>query len=155
MKLGTINVQGSSLESLEIVLRSLGKLHLDLTVLTETNLGFYFPRKSQGYQVYEQDLHENGPRNRGGSVALAIRIPPKDVRIPWYIEDVSFFGRNIIKCTLVSVMKRWDIIGMYLTPVTDPTENLNMFQSESRSSRNPTVVLGDFNCDLEANPQET
>ena len=48
LKMCTLNIRGTSMDIMEIVLQSIQKLHIDVCILTETNLTYYFPRRSQG-----------------------------------------------------------------------------------------------------------
>ena len=121
LKMAILNIQGVSLESMEVVLKCLSNLHIDVCILTETNLTYYYPKRSQGYYIYSEESNQ-----RRGGVAFAIRAPKKQAS--WHMEGISYHGRNVIKGTLISGVKKWIICGLYLSPTLDPSTELDQLQ---------------------------
>ena len=87
-------------------------------------------------------------RNQGGIALLVWRSKE------WHVEDVTNFGLNVIKCTLVYGNKRNTIIGIYIPPSEDDLSTVkNLDLALETEDWGNTIVLGDLNISY-SNPKD-
>lgn len=64
----------------------------------------------------------------------------------WNVEDVTYHGCNVIKSILKSGAQTWILMGMYVSPALDPTEEFLHLQRVTPRTRHPVIFMGDVNC---------
>jgi len=146
IKIGTLNINNGRNGRLEGALRAIDQLNFDLGVLTEVKITTdkYTPLQF-GYNV----LATCAPSASKGGVALFWRSDADN----WHIEDPTPISPNTISAILTSGKNQWLIIGSYISPSDDPTENLR--DITTARNKHPTldpIILGNFNANL-ANPR--
>ena len=92
IKLATYNIQSGRSGRLEIALREMEKMNIDIGILTETKLtdGIY-TRYSSGYHVRATEATSHSK----GGVALFWRDRPN-----WTVESERCHGPNVLSCEL-------------------------------------------------------
>ena len=144
IKLATYNIQSGRRGRLEMALREMDQMNIDIGILTETKLtaGIY-TRYSSGYHVRATEASSH---NKGG-VALFWRDRPN-----WSVESERCHGPNVISCELKTGGRRHLIIGAYISPSEeDGSTCTHIVAARERCTSICALVLGDFNVDL-ANP---
>ena len=149
----TYNIIDAGGNNLDMVLRQMAHMNVDLGFLTETKLSDTnnnnnkHSRNCEGYSVYATTT--TGADSKGG-VALFYRNSSQ-----WTIEGIQAFGPNILRCSLVSGNRRWICVGVYFPPsetttttTTDHDATLNFLRQATRNANHPLIVMGNFNCDL-------
>lgn len=144
LSIGTLNIINAGRSRLNAALRCMREMNMDLGILTETKLYHTkYSKSCEGYLV-EATVSE---RMKGG-VALFYKRDPKG----WSIESTKHFGPNVIRATLVSGHKHWNIIGAYVPPSESDGKTLDWITQAWLSRPNnrwPTILLGDLNVDLD------
>lgn len=145
INIATYNIRSGRNGRLEIALRAMEQMNVDLGILTEAKLtdGIY-TRCSSGYNVVATNARVH---NQGG-VALFYKNSPD-----WQVESVRHHGPNVISFQLVAASRRWGVIGAYVPPSDlDTVEYINQaFEALPRAI--PPILLGDLNVDLD-NPRD-
>ena len=135
----TYNVIHAGGNNLNMVLRQMAHMHVDLGFLTETKLSHSkYTRNCEGYSVYS--TRSDGFK---GGVALFYCNSSQ-----WTVEGIQAFGPNVLRCSLVSGNHRWICVGVYFPPSESDGTTLNFLEQATRNASHPLVVMGDFNCDL-------
>ena len=137
----TYNIQSGRNGRLEMALRAMQQMNLDIGILTETKLtrGIH-TRWSSGYHVVATEARSE----HQGGVALVYRDSSH-----WQIELVCKHGPNVISCELVTGPKRVPLVGVYIPP-NDLTTLGYLEQALERFPTGNPVVLGDLNVNLES-----
>ena len=105
----TYNIRDGGCNNLNMALRSMQQMRVDLGFLTETKLDHeMYTKRCCGYKV----LSTKAASRHQGGVALFWRH--KSSR--WSIEGVRTFGPNVIRGSLVSGNHRWTLVGAYIPP---------------------------------------
>ena len=144
LAIATLNIIDGRRWRLNAAVRCLAGMHIDLAVLTETKLSSdHYTKHCFGYNVIatESDVHSGG-------VALVYKKARH-----WALESVKCFGPNVIRATIVCGQKRWSLIGAYVSPSDErysaTLDFITKAYSESNNFNWPTILLGDFNIDLD------
>ena len=137
----TYNIVNAGGNRLNMVLRAMALMRVDLGLFTETKLSHdMFTHQCCGYQVYA--MHAKSCSQ--GGVALFYCDSQN-----WTIEGVHFYGPNVLRCTLVSGTDRWSLVGMYIPPSEEDGSTLSFFHEAVRSTNHNLILLGDINVDLQ------
>ena len=143
LRLATLNIVDGRRNRLEAALRCMKMANIDIGLLTETKLPQSKHTKyAFGYRV---DCTAGGMRK--GGVALVYRDSKG-----WALESTRCYGPNVIRSVLVSGHRRWHIIGAYIPPSEEDGATLDCIQQAkdaANNSRWPTIMLGDFNMDVD------
>jgi hypothetical protein len=141
IKIATYNILSGRNGRLEMALRELDRLNVDLCFLTEAKLtGGIYTRSGFGYKVFAT---EAASPNKGG-VALIWRDKPN-----LSLESEKAHGPNVISCEVKTGHKRFLLVGAYISP--SETDGSTTHQIEQAVTGRPglrTLVMGDFNVDL-------
>jgi hypothetical protein len=118
-------------------------MKIDLAVLTETKLSTsHYTKHCFGYNVIATESEEHS-----GGVAIVYKKSKH-----WALESVQCFGPNVIRATIVCGQKRWSLIGAYVSPSERYSDTLDFIMKANSVANNfnwPTILLGDFNIDIE------
>ena len=99
INLATYNIRSGRGGNLEIVLRAMEQMNVDIGILTEAKLtGGIYTRYSSGYNVVATSARVH---NQGG-VALFYKNSPD-----WQDESMRHHGPNVISFQLVAASQRW------------------------------------------------
>ena len=143
LRLATLNIIDGRRNRLNAALRCMKQMNVDIGLLTETKLSNdRYTKSAEGYRV-EGTKADIGK----GGIALVYRDSKA-----WGLESTRTYGPNVIKTTLVSGQRRWYIIGAYIPPSEIDGATLDCIQQAkdaANNSRWPTIMLGDFNVDIE------
>jgi hypothetical protein len=133
------NIISAGGNNLNIALRAMNHMHIDLGFLLETKLSHdKYTKKCEGYTVYATQT-----TGHQGGVALFYRNSGN-----WTVEGIQRHGPNVLSCLLVSGNRRWKCIGLYVPPSDVTGETLNWFELATRDVTNHLIVFGDLNCNL-------
>jgi Reverse transcriptase (RNA-dependent DNA polymerase) len=145
INLATYNIRSGRGGNLEIVLRAMEQMNVDLGILTEAKLtdGIY-TRYSSGYNVVATSARVH---NQGG-VALFYKDSPD-----WQVESVKHHGPNVISFQLVAASQRWGVVGAYVPPSDSDTVEYITRAFEDMPRAISPILLGDLNVDL-ASPRD-
>lgn len=125
---------------LQHCLRALEATSVDVCLLTETKItSDIYARQACGFRVLA--THADSA-NRGG-VAWVFRHSSG-----WHLENSDVSRPDIATAELVSGTVRYLLVGCYLSPTLDPTPYLETISSIVQQTKLPTIVLGDFNADI-------
>ena len=139
LRMITYNVIHAGGNNLNMVLRQMHHMRVDLGFLTETKLSHdKYTRNCEGYSVFS--TRSDGFK---GGVALFYRNSPQ-----WTVEGIKAFGPNVLRCSLVSGNRRWTCVGVYFPPSETDGATLNFLEQATQNTRHPLIIMGDFNCDL-------
>ena len=141
IRLITYNIISAGGNNLNMVLRAMNHMGVDVGFLTETKLSHdKYTRLCEGYTVCA--THSDGYK---GGVALFYRNTSR-----WTIEGVQLFGPNVIRCSLVSGNRRWLLVGIYIPPseYRGGGDTLQWIERATENASDPLIVMGDFNCNL-------
>ena len=140
LRICTYNIVNGGGNRLNMALRAMALMRVDLGLFTETRLSHdKFTTDCCGYQV----VASRAKSRAQGGVALFYRASKN-----WTVEGVQTHGPNVLSCTLVSGQDRWSIIGMYIPPSEDDGSTLSFFHKAIRNARHSLIFLGDINVDL-------
>ena len=132
---------------MEIALRALGVVGVDLAFLTDTKLtdGIY-NRFSLDYHV----LATNAASHTQGGVASVYRDSPY-----WQVESAVLHGPNVISAEKVSGNKRYGIVWACIPP-KDSTTSVHITAALDRfaSRRRQVILVGDLNINLDSRESE-
>ena len=144
LRMATFNVMSANGNNLNVVLRTLAQMKIEIALLTETKLTTdYYTRAACGYRVVATKAES---RSQGG-VALIYREHSNQ----WAIEGIRRHGPNVISCTLVSGRCRWSIVGGYIPPSDVMGATLHFIQEAVETRvKHPIIFLGDLNVDFRA-----
>ena len=145
--LGTLNIYSGTNSRLQMAMRCMEKMSVDIGILTETKItNDMYAKESEGYEIVctkARSAHQGG-------VALFYR------KYSWKfsVEGTKTFGPNVIRAVLVSGRKRWNVIGAYIPPSETDGSTLQYIEEARRTApdHRPTILLGDFNAVLD-NPR--
>jgi hypothetical protein len=141
IRIATFNIQSGRGGRLEMALRALGAMNVDVCLLTEAKLtdGVY-TRSSNGYSVVSTSAFSH----RQGGVALCVRENEY-----FQVESTACHGPNVISCVLVTGTRRIPLVGVYIPPADISTlEHVNAALSRFGDGPAP-ILLGDLNVDLD------
>ena len=139
--IGTLNIVDGRNNRLEMALKAISDLNIDLAILTETKLGEVHTRLASGYDVWCAPVKDN--LNQGG-VALVHRRSSR-----WHLEDIKTFGSNIIRGKLIGGDRPLFIIGGYIPPSeTDESTLAHLDRALNGLDTKNCIFLGDINVDL-------
>ena len=139
LRLITYNIISAGGNNLNVVLRAMNQMHINVGFLTETKLSHdKYTRDCEGYSVYAT---RSAPFK--GGVALFYRNTPQ-----WTVEGIRPFSPNVLRCSIVSGNRRWTCVGMYIPPSDSTGDTLNWLELATENIGDPLIVLGDFNCSL-------
>ena len=145
INLATYNIRSGRGGNLEIVLRAMEQMNVDIGILTEAKLtGGIYTRYSSGYNVVATSARVH---NQGG-VALFYKNSPD-----WQVESVRQHGPNVISFQLVAASQRWGVVGAYVPPSDLDTVEYITQAFEAMPRAISPILLGDLNVDL-ANPRD-
>ena len=134
------NIIAAGGNNLNMVLRAMHHVHIDLGFLLETKLSHNkYTRKCEGYTVYSTQT--DGCK---GGVAIFYRNTAQ-----WTIEGVKAFGPNVLRCSLVSGNRRWTCIGLCIPPSDKHGDTLHWLELATRDLSEPLILFGDLNCNLD------
>ena len=144
LRLITLNIRSGRNSNLNVVLRTMHQMRVDLGILTETKIdNEMYTRDCCGYTV----LASHARSKHQGGVALFYQT----TNTRWWIEGERTHGPNVISCILVSGNRRWNIVGAYYPPSDDSGDTVS-FVNEAvryRGTDDPYIMLGDLNADLD------
>ena len=144
LRLITLNIRCGRYSNLNVALRTMHQMRIDLGILTETKIdNDMYTRDCCGYTVFATHAKS---QFQGG---VALFYQTENSR--WCVEGEMAHGPNVISCVLVSGDRRWNLLGVYIPPSEDDGETMN-FVTEAiryRGSRYPYILLGDLNVDLD------
>ena len=104
LRLITLNIRSGRNSNLNVVLRTMHQMRVDLGILTETKIdNEMYTRDCCGYTV----LASHARSKHQGGVALFYQT----TNTRWWIEGERTHGPNVISCILVSGNRRWNIVG--------------------------------------------
>ena len=108
VRMATYNIQSGCAGRLEMALRAMEQMNVDLGILTEAKLtnGIH-TRYSSGYQVFATEARSHCQ----GGVALFYRHSPF-----WQVESVRRYGPNVISFQLVMGSRCFGAVGAYIPP---------------------------------------
>ena len=140
IRLGTYNIWNGRNRGLDLALRGMAQVNMDLDIFPETKCtdGIY-TRESAGYSVLATDAPS---RHRGG-VAVFYRPSPH-----FAVEVVHHFGPNVVGFQLVTGAQWWYIIGCYLAPNDTSTIESGVAALKERLRGTALMVEGDLNTTL-------
>ena len=141
IRLATYNIRSGRAGRLEIALRAMKQMNVDLGILTEAKLtdGIY-TRYSSGYNVYATSARNHSQ----GGIALFYRDSPY-----WQVESIKRYGPNVLSFQLVTGGLRVAAVGAYVPPDDLSTlEFINRALDDLPQGQKP-LLLGDLNMDLE------
>jgi len=135
------NIISAGGNNLNLVLRAMNHMHIDLGFLLETKLPHdKYTKQCEGYTVHStlaEGYHQGG---------LAIFYHNTE---QWTVEGIKAFGPNVLRCSLVSGNRRWTCIGIYIPPSDIIGETLNWLEQATEDGTDPVILFGDLNCNLD------
>ena len=140
IRFGTYDIRNGRNGGLESVLRGVSQAKMDLGIFQETKVMYgIYTRGSAGYSVVATDASS---RHRGGVAVF-----------PWpalhfAVESVQKFGPNVIGFQLVTVARRWYIVGCYLAPDDTSTIERVIATLKERPKGAKLLVVGDLNANV-------
>ena len=135
---------------LEMIMREMCSMRVDLGILTETKLDHdMLMYECNGYNIVCTKAHS---AHQGG-VALFYRSSHSISSLPWSIEGIRTHGSNVVSGTIVSGSFRWTLIGCYIPPSEDCSLDnddtlLSLQEAVNSRAHHPIIFLGDINVDL-------
>lgn len=140
LSIAMYNVISSIKRLLEMVMRAMDKINVDLGFLTETKLTKYYTKSAFGYQIFSTKATS---AYKGGA-ALFFR-PKKD---SWHVESVRDHVPNVISAVLISGYKLWIILGAYISPIEDNRHTICYIEEYSKRYDYPIILCGDLNVQI-------
>ena len=142
LRMATYNMVWATGNNLNIILRVMARMRIELGILTETHLTHdKYTHICCGYNVVATKVENK----HIGGVALFYRSNSKQ----WTVEGIRTHGPNVISCTLVSGKRRWTLIGCYIPPSEDDGTTLDYIQEAIRTrAHHPLILLGDLNIEF-------
>lgn len=126
---------------MNMVLRTMDYMHVDVGILTETKLT---------HEMYTKDccdylvLATKAASSHQGGVALFYRKQSDR----FAVEGIRTHGPNVISCTLVMGYRHWSLVGVYIAPSDTDDETLKYVEEAVRTRvTHPLILLGDLNVD--------
>jgi exonuclease III len=105
MRIATYNIRNGRVENLEIALRVVAQLNVDIAILTEVKLtDDRFTNYSHGYGV----IATKAKSSAQGGLALVSRSSEA-----WQLESFERHGPNVIGFELVTGNRRYSCVGVY------------------------------------------
>ena len=144
IRLITLNIRNGGYSNLNVVLRAIHQMRVDIGILTETKIdNDMYTRDCCGYTIFASQAKS---KHQGG-VALFYRT----TNSRWWIEGERAHGPNVVSCVLVSGNRRWNVLGVYVPPSEDDGETLHFVNEavQYRGTNDPYILLGDLNVDLD------
>lgn len=142
LRVVTYNIVAGGGNNLNMVLRNVEQMRVDLGLLTETKFDHdKHTKECCGCTV----VATKAKSHFQGGVALFYRTESDK----WSVEGARKHGPNVISCTLVSGHRRWTLIGACTPPSEEDGETLE-FVAEAIHARggHPLIFLGDINADF-------
>ena len=137
------NIMYGGGNNLNIVLRTMAKMRVEIGFLLETKITHdAYTKDCCGYRV----VATKAKSSIQGGIVLFYRSES-----PWWsIEGTRTHGPNVISCTLVSgTHRRWTLIGAYIAPSEDSGETLEFIHEAVRTRcSHPLIFFGDVNVDF-------
>ena len=143
LRLATLNIIDGRRNRLEAALCCMKMSNIDIGLLTETKLPE--SRHTTYHMGYRVESTKGGMKT--GGVALVYRDSKG-----WVLESTRCYGPNVIRSVLVSGNRRWNVIGAYIPPSEVDGVTLGWLaqaKEATSNSRWPTIMLGDFNMDVD------
>jgi endonuclease/exonuclease/phosphatase family metal-dependent hydrolase len=134
------NIRSGRAGRLEMVLRAMNQMNVDIGILTEAKLtdGIHM-RQSSGYHVYATSARSHSQ----GGVALFFHDSAQ-----WQVESICRFGPNVISCQLVTGLRQIPVVGAYIPPADESTlEFIRQAVGDLPQWCSP-LLLGDLNVNL-------
>ena len=147
LRMATFNIRDGRKSNLQIACRAMRGMNVDFGVFTETKINGIYSKSADGYKVVATKARKGKGGVAKGGVALFYREAKG-----WSLESTKTFGPNVIRTTLVSGQKRWNIIGAYVSPSETDGSTLECIAQARRTVGNnrwPTILLGDLNVNLD------
>ena len=110
MKIGTNNVMSARGNRLNMAVRELHRMNIDLTVLTEAKLTVPYTISAFGYQI----TATMAASPHQGGIALAWKENDS-----WHLESPLPLWPNVMSAVLVSGRTKTLIVGVYIPPTSD------------------------------------
>lgn len=142
IRIGTYNACSTRGESLELLLKAIRPMALDICLLTETRLQGFHTLFAQNFEVFATRCSTSTT----GGVTLLHRVSKNP---SWHLESQRTHGENVVSALLIAGPKQWMLIGAYLSPSVDPANTLSHVYDAAARSTAPVIFLGDFNCRME------
>jgi exonuclease III len=118
LQLITLNIRYGRCSNLNVALRAMHQMRVDLGILTETKIdNDMYTRDCCGYTVFATHAKSQFQ----GGVALFYQT----TNSCWCVEGEMAHGPNVISFVLVSGDRRWNILGVYIPPSEDDGETMN------------------------------
>jgi len=141
IKIATYNIFSGRQGRLEMALRELDRLNVDVAFLTEAKLTGIYTQHCLGYNVLATDAVSP---HKGG-VALAWRAQSPN----WTLESQRKHGPNVISCELKTGHRRFLLVGAYVSPSESDGSTMAFVELAcARRTGLRTVIMGDFNVDF-------
>jgi exonuclease III len=142
LRLITYNIISAGGSRLNMALRAMNHMHIDLGIFSETKLtNNMYTQQCFGYEI----IATTSTSFYQGGVALFYRQQSTG----WSIEGIKRHGPNVISCTLIVGKTLWGVIGAYIPPLESSGETLNFIDAAILAHRHhPIIFLGDINVDL-------
>ena len=141
VRLITHNVISAGGNDLNMVLRAMNHMHVDIGVLAETKLSHdKHTRNCEGHTVFS--TKSDGFK---GGIALFCRNSSQ-----WTIEGIKAFGPDVIRWTVASGNRHWACLGIYMPPseFNGNGDTLHWIEEATRNAKDHLIVMGDLNCNL-------
>jgi len=144
------NMMSARGNRLEMVMREMCSMHVDIGILTETKLNHdMHTTECNGYCI----VCTKAESAHLGGVALFYRSSCSTSSFSWSVEGIRTHGPNVISCTIVSGSHRWTLIGCYIPPsedcsLGDDATLLHLQKAVATRALHPIIFLGDINVDL-------
>jgi endonuclease/exonuclease/phosphatase family metal-dependent hydrolase len=138
IRIATYNIRSGRNSRLEMALRAMRQMNVDLGVLTKARLTGIHTLAAEGYQVRATVATSHYQ----GGVALFWR---DDANV-FQVESEQSHGPNVMSFELVTGRRRFLVIGCYIPPSEiDGTTCSHITTARRRKPRLPLIVLGDLN----------
>jgi exonuclease III len=140
IRIATFNIRSGRAGRLEMVLRAMNQMNVDIGILTEAKLtdGIH-TRQSSGYHVYSTSARSHSK----GGVVLFFRNS-----VQWQVESIRHFCPNVISCQLVTGQWWIPVVGAYIPPADESTLEFIRHAMGDQPQRCSPLLLGDLNVNL-------
>jgi exonuclease III len=138
----TYNIIAGGGSRINMALRAMAAMHVDLGIFTETKLtNEMYTHDCLGYSI----LATKAASSSLGGVALFYR----QQSIGWSVEGPQTHGPNVVSCKLIAGDVCWNVIGVYIPPSEDSGVTLHFIEEAVRAHIGyPIILLGDINVDF-------
>ena len=138
IKLVTYNIVSARRNRLEMALRAMYLMNVDLGFFTEAKITD--DKYTRNAFEYNTIASKASSYSKGG-----ILLFWKNKMVNWSLESPMIHGPNVISCIIVSGYKRWLLIGAYISPNETNETTLENIEIASQRYNHPLIVCGDFN----------